>query len=73
MVRLFSAGSKNGIDRKYTQTNDMFIEIEGETIHLVAGDLIVKSTFAGDEAQYTAITTPDGALTVAICTVQDDP
>jgi len=58
--------------RKYTQTNDMFIEIEGETIHLVAGDLIVKSTFAGDEAQYTAITTPDGALTVAICTVQDD-
>jgi len=66
-------GLSPGVLRKYTKTNDIFIDIEGETINLVAGDLIVKSTFAGDEAQYTAITTPDGALTVAICTVQDDP
>jgi isoleucyl-tRNA synthetase len=58
--------------RKYTETDNITIDVEGKPINLVAGDLIVKSTFAGDETQYTAITTPEGTLTVAICTVQDD-
>jgi isoleucyl-tRNA synthetase len=58
--------------RKYINTDNITIDVEGGAINLVADDLIVKSTFAGNETQYTAITTPDGALTVAICTVQDD-
>jgi len=58
--------------RAYTDTNRIAITVEGESIELVADDLLVKSTFSGNGNDYAAMTSADGTLTVAISTIQDE-
>ena len=58
--------------RSYVQYGEINVDVDGMSLKLVSGELIVKSAFAGNEAKYAATTAPDGSLTVAICTVQDD-
>ena len=58
--------------REYQEKGKISVNVDGTPLQLVAGELVVRSTFAGDTGQYSAITSSDGGLTVAICTVQDD-
>lgn len=58
--------------RAYLEEGSIGLNVGGERYLLAQGDLIIKSTFAGDETQYAAMSSPDGALTVAVCTTQDD-
>jgi len=58
--------------RAYNEKGHITIAVEGQSLQLAAGELIVKSAFAGNSNDYAAVTSPDGALTVAISTQQDD-
>jgi isoleucyl-tRNA synthetase len=58
--------------RAYAERGSISITAEGESLQISQGELIVKSTFAGNKDDYAAMTSLDGTLTVAVCTIQDD-
>jgi len=58
--------------RSYSKKGSIDINVGGERYWLAEGELIIKSTFSGDKTQYAAMSSSDGALTVAVCITQDD-
>jgi len=58
--------------RIYSKTGRISIDVNGDLLHFATGDLLVKSEFAGDSSEHSAASSPDGGLTVAVSTVQDD-
>lgn len=48
------------------------LELGGEKVSVCLEELLVKFSFSGNADDYAAQTTPDGSLTVAVETTQDD-
>mmetsp|Transcript_1517 Transcript_1517/g.4579 ORF Transcript_1517/g.4579 Transcript_1517/m.4579 type:complete len:1160 (+) Transcript_1517:35-3514(+) len=71
-LRDLLAAARSADDPQENGQPTIELDLDGDKLVVGLDELLVKSSFSGDLAVYAAQTTPDGSLTVAVETTQDD-